>query len=474
MLKGMADCEDSTMPLPPSVTERLSSQGIDYQIIDAADIAPLHQLYSSEQVSRSQIVKLTVLQDSLGHLQALIPADSLLDLTQLSELKGRTLVAISPEKHSELTRSQGSDQLPDFPLNDSLPLVVEKRLLQAGSLYLEMGNSGHYLKLTQSEFAKLVRHGSEADFCVSLERITPSADDRAAVESSVKRFTKLRIQRRLEETLEMPPLPETAEKIIQLRIDPEAGVNELAELVEKDPSLAAQVVSWASSPYYAAPGAIKSVHDAVVRVLGFDLVINLALGLALGRTLSLPKDGPQGVTPFWQQSVYSAVTMEGLVKAMPSERRPAIGLAYLSGLLSNYGYLVLAHIFPPYFKVISRNIEANTHVDPHLIEQHILGVDRETLASQLMDCWSMPEEVIHALRWQNYPSYQGDYNLYARLMYMSNQLLRSVALVQGPLHQLSDNLYEELGITREDALAVINRVVAQKDELRQMARNLEG
>ena len=462
------------MPIPPTVSERLDSQGINYQIIDEAEIAPLHQLFSADQLTQSQVVKLVILKDSMGHLQALIPADSLLDLTRLCELKGRNLEAITPEEYEQMARSHGLDHLPDFPLNDSLPLVVEKRLKAAGDLYLEMGNSGYFLKLPQSEFAKLVANGSEADFCVALDDFSPSSDDRMAIESSVQRFTQLRIKRRLEETLEMPPLPETAEKIIQLRIDPEAGVGELAELVEKDPSLAAQVVSWASSPYYAAPGAIRSVHDAVVRVLGFDLVINLALGLALGRTLELPKEGPHGVTPFWDQSVYCAVTMEGLVKAMPSERRPSLGLAYLSGLLSNYGYLVLAHIFPPYFKVICRSIEANTHVNPHLIEQHVLGIDRETLASQLMDCWSMPEEVIQALRWQNYPGYQGDYNLYARLLYVSNQLLRSVGLIQGPVLPISDRIFEELGLEQEDALHVINHVVAMKDELRQMARNLEG
>lgn len=54
-------------------------------------------------------------------------------------------------------------------------------------------------------------------------------------------------------------------------------------MVETDPALAAQVVSWAASPYYASPGKIRSVEDAIVRVLGFDLVINLALGLALGK-----------------------------------------------------------------------------------------------------------------------------------------------------------------------------------------------
>lgn len=462
------------MPIPPTVSERLNSQGINYQIIDEVDIVPLHQLCSAEQLNQSQVVKLVILQDSMGHLQAMIPADSLLDLTRLNELKGRSLEAIAPTEYEQMAKSQGLDHLPDFPLNDNLPLVVEKRLMAVGDLYLEMGNSGHFLKLSQSEFAKLVASGQETEFCVALEDFNPTSSDRAVIESSVQRFTQLRIQRRLEETLEMPPLPATAEQIIQLRIDPDAGVGDLAELVEKDPSLAAQVVSWASSPYYAAPGAIKSVHDAVVRVLGFDLVINLALGLALGRTLELPKDGPHGVTPFWQSSVYSAVTMEGLVKAMPSERRPSLGLAYLSGLLSNYGYLVLAHIFPPYFKVICRNIEANGHVDPHLIEQHVVGLDRETLASQLMECWSMPEEVVHALRWQNYPSYQGDYNLYARLLYLSNQLLRRVDLMQGPLHNLGDEIFTDLGLEREDALAVINHVVARKDELKQMAGNLEG
>lgn len=462
------------MPIPPTVSERLNSQGINYQIIDDVDIAPLHQLCSVDQLNQSQMVKLVILQDSMGHVQALIPADSLLDLTRLNELKGRQLEAITPQEYEQMARSQGLDHVPDFPLSDSQPLVVEKRLMANADLYLEMGNSGHFLKLSQSEFAKLLTHAQEAEFCVPLEDFSPGSDDRASIEHSVQRFTQLRIKRRLEETLEMPPLPETAERIIQLRIDPDAGVGDLAELVEKDPSLAAQVVSWASSPYYAAPGAIKSVHDAVVRVLGFDLVINLALGLALGRTLELPKGGPHGVTPFWQSSVYSAVTMEGLVKAMPSERRPSLGLAYLSGLLSNYGYLVLAHIFPPYFKVICRNIEANSHVDPYLIEQHVVGVDRETLASQLMECWSMPEEVIHALRWQNYPGYQGDYNVYARLLYLTNQLLRSVDLVQGPVHTLSDRVFSELGLEREDALAVINHVVTRKDELNQMAGNLGG
>ena len=87
------------MPIPPTVSERLNSQGINYQIIDDVDIAPLHQLCSVDQLNQSQMVKLVILQDSMGHVQALIPADSLLDLTRLNELKGRQLEAITPQEY---------------------------------------------------------------------------------------------------------------------------------------------------------------------------------------------------------------------------------------------------------------------------------------------------------------------------------------------------------------------------------------
>lgn len=462
------------MSIPQKIVDRLNAQGIAYQVIEDVAISPLHPLCSADKIPANQIVQVSVLEDSLGRLQALLPADCLLDLQKLSDIKGRNLTAISRDTYRQLASSMGMEILPPLPLNDSLPLIVDQRLLKQPTLYLELNESGHYLALSQPEFAKLVEAGHPGDFCVPLSRLHQDPNDRAAVDAAVKQFTTLRIRQRLEQTLEMPPLPETAERIIKLRIDPEAGVGELAEVVEKDPSLAAQVVSWASSPYYAAPGAIRSVHDAVVRVLGFDLVINLALGLSLSKSIELPKDGPHGVLPYWQQAVYGASLMEGLVKAMPADYRPSIGLSYLCGLLSNYGYLVLGHVFPPYFRAINRCIEANPHVESFYIDQHMIGVTRETICSQLMECWSMPEEIVLGLRWQHHPEYYGEFSVYPRLMFLCNQLLRSVGLEHGPLQSLDDTLFSNLHISREDAMAALNRVVTQKDELMKIARTLGG
>src|SRR5690606_21803229 len=183
-----------------------------------------------------------------------------------------------------------------------------------------------------------------------LEADDQNTSDIDQILTAVRNFTQLRIKQRLEETLELPPLSDTAQRIIKLRVDPDADISDLAQIVETDPSLAAQVVSWAASPYYSAPGKIKSIHDAIVRVLGFDMVLNLALGLALGKTMSIPKNGPHGALPYWQQAVYMAATIEGLVTAIPRDQRPSFGMAYLCGLLHNFGYLILAEVFPPHFR----------------------------------------------------------------------------------------------------------------------------
>src|SRR5690606_38346886 len=156
---------------------------------------------------------------------------------------------------------------------------------------------------------------------------------------------------------------------------------ELVDIVESDAALAAQVVSWAASPYYASPGKVESVQDAIVRVLGFDVVSNLAVGMILGNMLALPKDSVCGVTPYWLQSVYCSTAMEAVSRQIPPKLRPSQGLACLAGLLHNFGDLVLAHIFPPQFSTICRYIEANPGIGHVAIDRHLLGISREQISA---------------------------------------------------------------------------------------------
>ena len=462
------------MSISSQIESCLTEQGIQFTFISGDAVTPLHQLRSADEVSTHSIVTMVVLEDCLGKVQLLMPANRFLDLTRLCEALGRNFQGLTYSDSAQLAEKHGVDKIPAVPLLNDLPTIVDASLLTSEKLYLESGISESYLELSQDEFLKLVDAAESGDYCVLATPIKQQEDAASQINKAVEQFTTLRIQQRLEQTLEMPPLPETAERIIQLRIDPDAGVGELADVVEKDPSLAAQVVSWASSPYYAAPGTIKSVQDAVVRVLGFDLVINLALGLSLGKTVEIPDDGPHGVTPYWHQAVYSAAMMEGLVKAMSPSERPSMGLAYLSGLLHNYGYLVLAHIFPPYFSLINRYIEANPHISPIYIEYYLLGVTRDQIGSALMECWNMPVEVVSALRWQHEPDNKDEHKVYSQLLYVASQSMINHGLLQGFKQPIDTELLASLSLEAEDVNAVVERLIESQDDLMSMARTLGG
>ena len=454
------------------VPETPHAPSVIRQLLEKLGIA-FDEVIERPGLNPARKVQAVLLHDAVGALMVLFPQSQLLDLNRLAELTGRKLTAVPTERLERMLGKHSLSLLPGLPALTSSPCLYEEGLLREPKLLINSGEPGLLLEVTSEAFKTMLTKASAATFGEPLSNITPNLDrpddDRKEITLAVQAFTARRIQQRLEETIEIPPLAETAQKIIKLRVDPDATIDDITGVVETDPALAAQVVSWAASPYYASPGKIRSVEDAIVRVLGFDLVINLALGLALGKTLSLPKDHPQHTTPYWQQSIYTAAVIEGLTRAMPRAQRPEGGLTYLSGLLHNFGYLLLAHVFPPHFSLICRHLEVNPHLCHSYVEQHLLGISREQIGAWLMRYWDMPDELATALRFQHDPHYDGEYAAYPNLVCLAVRLLRSRSIGSGPDEEIPDALLDRVGLTREKADDVVSKVLEAEVLLRELA-----
>ncbi|MEG0247439.1 MAG: HDOD domain-containing protein, partial [Pseudomonas sp.] len=279
----MSEVAHATAPptAPPVIRDLLAKLAVNYtEVTDHPGLNPARK------------VQAVLLDDAVGALMVLFPQSQLLDLNRLTELTGRNLTAVAPERLDRMLGKHSLSLLPGLPPLTSSPCLYEESLLREPTLLVHSGEATVLLEIASDDFKRLLNKASAANFGEPLSRILPNFDrpndDRDEITQAMQAFTARRIQQRLEATIEIPPLADTAQKIIKLRVDPNATIDDITGVVETDPALAAQVVSWAASPYYASPGKIRSVEDAIVRVLGFDLVINLALGLALGKTLSLP------------------------------------------------------------------------------------------------------------------------------------------------------------------------------------------
>ncbi|TDV52742.1 HD-like signal output (HDOD) protein [Pseudomonas graminis] len=453
---------DASPHCPSIIRQLLGKAAINFREVTDDESLPLDQK-----------VQAILVDDSVGALFILFPQNQLLDLNRITELTGRKLKAVPKESLELMLQKHKLGTLPGLPSLTSSPCLYEERILSGATVLIDSGEPGLLLEISSEDFRTLLTKASAARFGEPVTSVTPNLtrpdDDREEITKAVQNFTARRIQQRLESTVEIPPLADTAQKIIKLRVDPDATIDDITGVVETDPALAAQVVSWAASPYYGSAGKIRSVEDAIVRVLGFDLVINLALGLALGKTLALPKDHPQQATPYWQQSIYTAAIIEGLTRAMPRAERPESGLTYLAGLLHNFGYLLLAHVFPPHFSLICRQIEVNPHLHHSYVEQHLLGITREQIGSWLMRNWDMPEELVIALRFQHDPHYAGEHHKYANLVCLAVRLLRKEGIGSGPLEGIPDELLERLKLSREKAQDVVKKVLEAEVLLRELA-----
>jgi len=464
------------VPVPASVQSLLQNQNVAYDIATTPFTDEDKRLIWHDQHLRNMsAAKSLILQDDQGRVQVIIAADRLLDLKAVNRQLGRELNATSREDIRKFCATHKLDSIPALPKLAGLQTLVDKSLMDRKELLLDSGSEEQLVRIDRSEFEQILEGATLCDISVPLAPLEAedfNTSDTDQILGAVRNFTQLRIKQRLEETLELPPLSDTAQRIIKLRVNPNADISDLAQIVETDPSLAAQVVSWAASPYYSAPGKIKSIHDAIVRVLGFDMVLNLALGLSLGKTMQIPKQGPHGTLPYWQQAVYMAATIEGLVTAIPRDHRPSFGMAYLCGLLHNFGYLILAEVFPPYYQAYCDMADANPHVAHQAIERHLIGVTREQLASTLMSLWSMPEEVVVGLRHQNNPEYKGDNAAYAKLIFVAKRLLLQHNIGVGPKLEIPASVYAELHLDPEKAEQTVQNILESSSDLQHIAAGL--
>ncbi len=355
-------------------------------------------------------VRSLLLQDDQGELWVLCPASRMLDLLEIRRILGRDLRAALPQ--------------PETFDSGSRALLVDEQLLDATAVRLQTGSGME--SFARAGFSELVQGATLQAVSQPLgpdPASLPASEDLARIKLSLDKFTDLRLRRRLDETLHIPPLPEAARRILELRADPFYETRDLIKIIEADPSLASRILGWANSAYYGLREPVTSLHDAVMRVLGPSTVLRLALAVTMHQQLRVPSSHVRGLSPYWLEAMYCAATMEILAGQLPATEGVDSGLAYMTGLLSNFGTLVIGHVFPPIYQNICLLQEANLHLPHCYIDQHCLGTSREMFASELLRNWALPDQISAAVRFQQVEDYHGEHGRYVLLLQLARQML---------------------------------------------------
>ena len=271
----------------------------------------------------------------------------------------------------------------------------------------------------------------------------------------------------------LPPMPETATQILNLRAIHEVKVEQIVAVVEKDPILTAQIVSYANSAFFGQAGSVKSLKDAIFRVLGVDAVMNMALALSVGSTFKISQTGPVGAKCVWKSSIYAASLMQRLSMLMPWGERPNPGTAYLVGLLSDIGLLVLGHLFTDEYIELNDYLEKNSDVNILEAEEHIFGINHIEIGKMVMRMWNMPDELIAVAEYfcDKKPSEENE--KYIQLLTVVKSLLVPHGLTFGDSSEgLPLELLEKLNLDEEEIIVASDEVLSEGEIIKNLVKQM--
>lgn len=399
----------------------------------------------------------------------IVPANRMIDLNSLAQV---VKFPLKPLKGAEadkfLPGIVAGIRLP-LPEKVKLKALMDHTISDMETIFFEAGDGKHYIEMDSKAFIQINHQFEMVNISFPLSELyLPEITE----EKALLNFSALRIEERVEEIENLPSMPGMALKIMALKSNRHACAADLAEIVKQDPGLAAQVMSWAKSAYYGYRGEIDSVETAISRVLGFDRVMNLALGIALGSTMKIPYEGPLGLKNYWRQALLTATLAEKLCMRMHVQSRPTQGLVYLSGLLHNIGHLLLGHAFRPQFFVVNRFIEVNPHVSVSEIEKYVLGITHEQMGARLLKIWNLPEEIIEATRWHHQEEYASQFAAYSNLILLSTHLLGNQFIGDSRPGPFPMAVLELLGLNKQDVETVWYSMVEHMSELDMLANQM--
>ncbi len=246
----------------------------------------------------------------------------------------------------------------------------------------------------------------------------------------------------------MPALPVTVGKVLEVCNNPKASPVDLNRVISVDPVLMARVMRLINSAYYGLSGKVTSLVRAII-MLGLNTVKNLALGAAvvenLGRKENFRALQAQG---FWRHSLAVGVASK-LIATKLSVSAKQLEEYFIAGLLHDIGKIPINSVFEDEFlEVMARSDRERAAL--YLTERELLDVDHAGVGRLIAKTWKLSSEVIDAISHHHEAtSYEGEHRNLVYTVTVANHFANIAEIgFSGDRYPepLAEELCEHLGV----------------------------
>ncbi len=212
-------------------------------------------------------------------------------------------------------------------------------------------------------------------------------------------------------------------KLLALFRRDDAAIEEFAELIAADPTMAGKVMAAANSAARHGRGPVRDLPTCL-QVLGIETVRTIVISQAIFQAMhSLPLLRRVELGPFWRHALLAAAVARELARRSQAVNEDE---AYLAGLLHDIGRLGLLAAAPEFY---AEGLAADDGAAQCLAERRWLKVDHAEAGAWLVERWRLSPALADSVRYHHEP---------LRRLAATDPLIRIVALAHLVAEQAPD------------------------------------
>lgn len=270
--------------------------------------------------------------------------------------------------------------------------------------------------------------------------------------------------------VKLPEAPEIIIEFNELIQDPMSSINDIAEVINRSPSLAAILLKLANSAFFGLAAKIDTVSRAITLV-GTRETSSLVMGIC---TMKLFHDIPRDlidVSSFLRHSLSCGILsriLASLKKRQHTERY------FVAGLLHDIGRTVWYKYFHEQAKLLLQ-LARKTGICLYTIEQTCLGINHAEIAEHLLKKWNFSDTLINSIVYHHSPHHSPDPEA-ASIVHLADIAVNALGVGHSGeqiIPRFEPQVWEQLQITPSAFKTAIDQTVHQLDVMETLFTELK-
>lgn len=192
----------------------------------------------------------------------------------------------------------------------------------------------------------------------------------------------------------VPPFPKVAQRVLELLEDANTTAAQLAEVIQFDSAITANVLKICNAAYFGLPRKISSLDEGLV-VVGHDILKDIMVTSCSAKFYkgSVGAGYDLGEGDLWRHSVACAIMAKQTITFFPDVEGSS---AFTAALLHDIGKRFMStFIADDYERVVG--MVAQEHCSFVEAEKKVIGMDHATLGGMILKKWEFPTAMQQAV-----------------------------------------------------------------------------